>query len=91
MPGPALLPLADDQLLVLPHTRANTWKANGRPAPDVFAAEFATVDITADQIVRLDALGEQMWLELQYALQCRADERTSKTSPTVIMQCRSVR
>lgn len=67
-------------------THANTWKVNGRPAPDVFAEQFATVGVPADQVVRLDALGEQMRLELQYALQRRSDDRTSKTPPTVVMQ-----
>ena len=67
-------------------SHANTWKVNGRPNIDTFAKGFAEVSLTEDQIVRLDQLGPQLSLELQYALQCRNDERASKTFPTVVMQ-----
>jgi integrase len=68
------------------HAHAKTWKINGRPDVDTFAKGFAQVSLTEDQIVRLDQLGRQLSLELQYALQCRNDERASKTFPAVVMQ-----
>ena len=68
------------------HAHAKTWKVNGRPDIDTFATGFAQVSLTDDQIVRLDQLGPQLSLELQYALQCRNDERAIKTFPAVVMQ-----
>ncbi|WP_327044820.1 hypothetical protein OG320_24175 [Microbispora sp. NBC_01189] len=49
------------------------------------AAAFATIGIPSDQVVRLESLGEPLKIEIQYTLQCRADERSSKTPPTVVM------
>ena len=37
------------------------------------------------EIIRLDRLGPQLRLEIQYALQCRHDQRTTKTFPAVVM------
>lgn len=68
------------------HAHAATWRANGRPDLDVFAAGFAAGRVTEDDIIRLDRLGPQLRLEVQYALQCRHDERTTKTMPTVVMR-----
>ena len=68
------------------HAHANTWKANGRPDINAFARGFAQITVTEDESVRLDQLGPQLTLEIQYALQCRHDERASKTFPTVVMQ-----
>jgi hypothetical protein len=68
------------------HSHANTWKVNGRPDIEVFAESLARVEITEDQIIRLDRLGPQLRLEVQYALQCRRDERTTKTDPVVVMR-----
>ena len=68
------------------HSHYNTWCSNGRPAIDVFVARFAQVAVPADDVVRLDGLPAQLRLEIAYALQCRRDERTSKTPPAVIMQ-----
>jgi len=68
------------------HAHANTWKTNGRPDIQEFVHAMAGVEITEDQIIRLDRLGPQLRLEVQYALQCRHDERTTKTSPTVVMR-----
>ena len=42
--------------------------------------------VTEDESIRLDRLGPQLALEIQYALQCRRDEHTTKTFPTVVMQ-----
>jgi integrase len=68
------------------HAHANTWKANGRPDIEEFAAGFGQPAVTEDESIRLDRLEPQLTLEVQYALQCRRDERASKTFPTVVMQ-----
>jgi integrase len=68
------------------HAHAATWQANGRPDVDDFLARFEEVTITEDQVVRLDRLAPQLKLEIQYALQCRADQRTTKTAPQTVMQ-----
>lgn len=71
--------------LPLCHGHANTWKVNGRPDMDVFVRRFDEVAITAEEIIRLDTLGPQLRLEIQYVLQCRHDQRTTKTLPAVVM------
>lgn len=70
-------------LFCYPHTR--TWKANGRPEVAMFVAGFADVGIDHESI-RLSDLGPQLRLEIQYALQCRHDERATQTPPAVVMQ-----
>jgi len=67
------------------HAHANTWKTNGRPDIAVFVDRF-TDSLTEEEIIRLDRLGPLLKLELQYALQCRNDERATKTMPAVVMQ-----
>lgn len=62
-----------------------TWRANGRPEVDEFIKRFSAIVVPADQIVRLGALPPQLRLEIAYALQCRRDERATKTAPTVVM------
>ena len=66
------------------HSHANTWKVRGRGDVDAFARSFATVALPADESIRLDRLGAQLRLEMQYALQCRHDDRTAKTSAEVV-------
>jgi integrase len=68
------------------HSHFNTWRVNGRPDLDTFVAGFARVAFPADESIRLGTLGGQLRLEVQYALQCRHDERTTKTEPAVVMQ-----
>lgn len=68
------------------HAHRQTWNANGRPDIDEFAASFSRDVVTEDELIRLDRLGPQLTLEIQYALQCRRDEQTTKTFPTVVMQ-----
>jgi len=68
------------------HTHANTWKVNGHPDLERFATSFAEVRTPEDEIIRLESLSPQLRLELQYALQCRRDERATKTTPAVVMQ-----
>ena len=67
------------------HSHAATWKVNGRPGPAVFAARFAETGIPGHERIYLHQLGPQLKLELQYALQCRHDERRSKVQPFVVM------
>lgn len=67
------------------HSHAATWRANGRPDVKMFVGRFSMIEMTADQIVRLDAPPPQLRLELQYALQCRRDERATKSAPAVVM------
>ena len=71
--------------LPLCHAHANTWKVNGRPAIDVFVRRFDEVTVTAEEIIRLGLLGPQLRLEIQYVLQCRHDQRATKTLPAVVM------
>ncbi|MGB7981657.1 MAG: tyrosine-type recombinase/integrase [Candidatus Nanopelagicales bacterium] len=68
------------------HAHAATWRANGRPDPADFIARFAPAQTTEDEIIRLDRLGPQLRLEVAYGLQCRNDERASKTPPAVVMR-----
>jgi integrase len=67
------------------HSHANTWKANGQPEVEVFVRGFAEVAATENEIIRLDRLGRQLRLEIQYALQCRRDQPSTKTAPAVVM------
>jgi integrase len=71
--------------LPLCHAHANTWKVNGRPAIEVFVRRFEPVAVTAEEIIRLDLLGPQLRLEIQYVLQCRHEQRATKTLPAVVM------
>jgi hypothetical protein len=62
----------------------NTWKTNGRPDVEKFAARFASVPILAQQQIHLDVLSPQLKLEIQYTLQCRHDERRGKIQPPAV-------
>jgi integrase len=66
----------------LSHT--NSWKASGRGDVEAFAGAFDTIALPTDEAIGLGQLGTQLRLELQYALQCRHDDRTSKMSPAVV-------
>jgi integrase len=68
------------------HAHAATWRANGRPGIDEFAARFLERETTEDETVRLGALPSRLRLEVQFALQCRAEDRTTKTLPPVVMR-----
>jgi len=68
------------------HAHASTWKVNGWPDIDAFAATFAEREATEDETIRLGALGPRLRLEVQYALQCRAADRAAKTLPPVVMR-----
>ena len=65
----------------------NTWKVNGRPDAAEFAARYADNDpVPGHERIHLHTLPAQLKLEIQYALQCRWDERTVKVQPMVVMQ-----
>ena len=68
------------------HAHAATWRANGRPDVESFCNGFKPLTNRADERVRLDSLGPQSKLEIQYALQCRHDEMASKIMPFVVMR-----
>jgi hypothetical protein len=68
------------------HAHAITWKVNGRPDVDAFAATFAERETTAEETIRLGVLGPRLRREVQYVLQCRADDRATKTPPPVVMR-----
>lgn len=68
------------------HAHDATWRANGRPDIEEFIGRFEAGAVLADQVVRLDGLPPQLRLELQYALQCRRGDRSTKTPPAVVMQ-----
>lgn len=66
------------------HAHHGTWRANGRPDPEVFADEFAAVRVPSDQVIDLARLPEPLRWELAYVIQCRHDERASRTPPEVV-------
>ena len=66
------------------HSHHNTWRANGRPNIDEFVANFAAVPVLALQRIELGSLAPQLKLEVQYALQCRHDDRRGKIAPPVV-------
>lgn len=72
--------------LPLCHAHASTWRANGRPDIETFVGGFTQANIPADETIRLDALRPHLKLEIQYALQCRHDERAAKIAPAVVMR-----
>ncbi|TWP32356.1 tyrosine-type recombinase/integrase, partial [Leekyejoonella antrihumi] len=65
------------------HAHHNTWRANGRLDPVVFAEQFTAKRVPADQVIDLSGLPEPVRWEVAYAIQCRHDERTSRTPPDV--------
>jgi len=67
------------------HSHANTRKVNGRPDVEVFARRFDEITTTEEVTIRLGGLGPQLKLEIQYALQCRRDQPSTKTLPAVVM------
>jgi integrase len=60
------------------------WRANGRPDIDDFACRFVPRPTTADETIELGKLARQLKLEVQYALQCRRDDRTGKLAPAIV-------
>jgi integrase len=60
------------------------WRASGRPDIDDFARRFVPRPTTADETIELGKLARQLKLEVQYALQCRRDDRTGKLAPAIV-------
>jgi integrase len=58
------------------------WRDNGRPDLASFAQQCGAPDDS--QQADLSGLPRQLRLELQYALQCRSDDRTVKVNPVVL-------
>ena len=81
IPGCRLWPQASRPFC---HAHHATWRANGRPDPVVFIEEFAAGRVPADQVIDLTRLAAPLRWEVAYAIQCRHDERTSRTPPEVI-------
>lgn len=50
----------------------------------VFAHEFAAARMPSDQVIDLTRLPEPLHWELAYVIQCRHDERASRTPPEVV-------
>ena len=61
-----------------------TWKVNGRPDIDEFAAAVRPGRVARRRVIRLDLLAPQLKLEMQYVLQRRHDERRGKLAPHVV-------
>jgi integrase len=59
------------------------WKGQGRPDIEEFARSCGTEPVPATERIDLHALGPQLRLEIQYALQLRRDEEKSKIAPKV--------
>ena len=67
------------------HSHNATWRANGRPEIDTFAARFDPGRVVpADQSIQLGQLPPQLRLEMQYTLQQRRDRRVGKLAPAVV-------
>ena len=67
------------------HSHNATWKNNGRPDIETFAARFDPGWVVpADQSIRLGQLTPQLRLEMQYTLQQRRDRRDGKLEPIVV-------
>lgn len=81
VPGCVLWPQAAGPFC---HAHHGTWRANGRPDPVVFGAEFAALRMPADQVIDLSGLPDLLRWELAYAIQCRGDQRASRTPPEVV-------
>jgi len=67
------------------HSHNATWRANGRPEIDAFAARFDPGRVVpADESIQLGPLPPQLRLEMQYTLQQRRDRRVGKLAPAVV-------
>ena len=70
---------------VLCRAHGRTWNEHGRPSAGQFAADRASDTVLRGERIRLDSLPAHLKLEVQYALQCRHDERAAKAPPSVVM------
>jgi integrase len=58
------------------------WRRHGRPDPARFIADC---ELTGTACIDLQDLSPQLKLEIQYALQCRADARSRTAAPRLVM------
>ena len=58
------------------------WQRHGRPDPERFIAEC---ELVGTACIDLQDLAPQLKLEIQYALQCRADARSRTAAPRLVM------
>ena len=58
------------------------WQRHGRPDPARFIADC---ELTGTACIDLQDLSPQLKLEIQYALQCRADARSRTAAPRLVM------
>ena len=58
------------------------WQRHGRPDPDRFIADC---ELVGTGCIDLQDLAPQLKLEIQYALQCRADARSRTAAPRLVM------
>jgi integrase len=69
------------------HTHHATWRVNGRGDPQEFARRFLAPDTFVErERIDLTGLGTGLRLEIQYVLQCRGQDRGSKTSAAMVMR-----
>ncbi|ART74434.1 integrase (plasmid) [Mycobacterium dioxanotrophicus] len=66
------------------HAHTNAWRCHGRPDPGEFADGFVPTGLPANETIRLGTLAPALRLEMQYALQCRHDQRRGKVTPTIV-------
>jgi hypothetical protein len=79
LPDRSLPALAASGVAVLSCSRRHL--AGPRPAVEEFIAVFVPATVTEDERIHLDRLRPQLRFEMQYVLQCRHDERRTKTQP----------
>jgi len=72
---------ADGPEILLCRSHYERWRRVGRPPVNQWAAQLARL---RDPHVRLDRLGRQLRLEVQFGLQCRYDEGVKLTAPRVV-------
>ena len=67
-------------------SHGRTWEQHGRPDAGEFAGRWkAGAGIPGHERIRFAGLPAHLKLEMQYALQCRHDERAGKAVPGVVM------
>jgi len=63
------------------HAHAASWSWHGRPDPREFADGYDDEARLNRDRINLRALGPQLRLEWQYALQCRSDAGKARVDP----------
>ena len=84
LPDPALRAVAAGDVAVLPRSTPTPGRSTGDPTSTSSSGASPRSRHPADEIIRLDLLGPQLKLEMQYVLQRRHDERHGKLTPAVV-------